>query len=309
MARNPVEHYSKYRTLKVSETLLKLLLSSLARMPLAVNHYIGIGIGLCLYWLPTKSARLTRINLALCFPNKSSQWHKKMSRLSLMESAKILTEAPYLWRSTPEQLQRLVLSVKGEDVLNSALNNNKGIIFITPHLGCWEITSLFMGTRLPLTCLYRPSRVTALDEPIRNSRQNTGARLVPATAQGLKSLLHALRQRQCIGILPDQVPRFGRGVLAPFFSLPAYTMVLVSRLALKNRIPVILIWANRQSAGKGYHLEMQALPNAFYHHDITTSVIVMNNTIETLVRNHPEQYAWSYKRFRKILPEQPDLYE
>ncbi len=303
-----VEHRSQHYLLRAREALFKLLLRMLALLPLSVNQCIGSCIGLCLHLLPTKSAHVTRINLSLCFPNQGNRWQRQMSRLSLMESGKILTEAPYLWRCMPEQIQRLVTSVNGQDILDSALSENKGVVFITPHLGCWEITSLYLGTKLPLTCLYRPSRVKALDDPIRTSRQSTGARLVPATASGLRSMLDALRKRQCIGLLPDQAPRYGAGVLAPFFSLAAYTMVLVSRFAVKNRIPVILIWAHRLPAGRGYQIEMQAMPNEFYSRDITTSAAVLNTTIETLVRAHPEQYTWSYKRFRKIAPEQPEYY-
>lgn len=282
-------------------TIIILILKVFSWLPLWLSHTIGAGIGLCLYYFPNRLRQITLTNLKLCFPEWSQHKQLAIARKSLMEAAKSVTESGALWYWKPPRIRKLVQKVSGEEIYQTAQKKGKGIIVLTPHLGAWEIIGLHLTLTYPdhaLTILYRPPHIPELDQLILHGRERTGAKLVPTTASGVKALYHALAEKQNIGILPDQDPGNSGGVFAPFFGVPANTMVLVSRLARKSGAPVIYIYAERLPLGKGFHLHFQDATDVANDNEVVRSATAINQGIEKCVREHLEQYQWSYKRFK-----------
>jgi KDO2-lipid IV(A) lauroyltransferase len=117
-------------------------------------------------------------------------------------------------------------------------------------------------------------------------------------AGGVRALYQALDRGELVGMLPDQEPGAGNGVFAPLFGIQANSMVLLSRLAIKTGAPVIFAYAERLSHGRGYHLHFLPAPPAINQAPLEHSVAIMNEMVETLIRQKPQQYQWGYKRFR-----------
>lgn len=286
-----------------AEPLIRLIAALLARLPLRLNHALGACIGWLAWALPTEARRISLANLALCFPDKPDAWRRRVARASLMESGKALTEAPWLWRAGASRVQELLApNPEAEQILRRAMQEGRGIIFASPHLGSWEFAGLELATRHPITILYRPPRQTVLEAVIVAGRSTTGARLVPADRMALRQMVRAIEARHCLGILPDQIPKSGTGVFAPFFGEPAHTMTLLGRLARRNEIPVLGIYVRRLPHGRGYRYEILRLGAEIYDSDDIRACTALNQAVETLVRSCPEQYAWSYKRF-SVRPE------
>jgi len=111
-------------------------------------------------------------------------------------------------------------------------------------------------------------------------------------------LMRALKSRQVVGILPDQVPAAGDGVWAPFFGKPAFTMVLPSRLALAGDAIVLVLGAERRPGGAGFdiHVERLAAPLTG---DALHDAAQINRAIEAMVLRFPGQYLWGYNRYKK----------
>jgi Kdo2-lipid IVA lauroyltransferase/acyltransferase len=279
--------------------LLRGTLGLLACLPLRVNHSLGAVLGWIAWILPTRLRRLSLANLALCFPERDAAWHRRTARASLMETGKALTEAPWLWRAGPDRIRALLRGVEGQAHLDRALGHGRGAFLVSPHLGSWEYAGLHLATLGPMTSLYRPPRMKALDTPLRRSREATGARLVPTTPGGIKALRRALQRGEMIGMLPDQTPKGSSGVFAPFFGHPAYTMILLSRLASPRQAPVVFGFAERLPRAAGYRYHCIPAPEAIYSEDPQTAAAAINRAVETLVRQCPEQYVWSYRRFSK----------
>ena len=270
-------------------------------LPLWLSHAIGAGIGRCLYLIPNSLRDITVINLKLCFPEWGSQQRRKITYKSLIETGKSATEIGTLWHWKPSRIAKLVQGVSGEEIVQTAQKKDRGIIFLTPHLGAWEIAGLHLALTYPdhkLTVLYRPQRYKPLDNFILQARERAGARLVPTAARGVKALHHALADKQNIGILPDQDPGNNGGIFAPFFGVSANTMALVSRLAQKSGAPVIYIYAERLPKGKGYHIHFHDASDTVNDSDTVQSATAINQGIEYCVREHPEQYQWNYRRFK-----------
>ena len=176
--------------------------------------------------------------------------------------------------------------------IEAAQARGEGIIFLTPHLGCFEISSLYAAQRLPITVLYRPPRLGWLEGVMRSGRERGQVRLAKADVSGVRLLYKALRRGEAIGLLPDQVPSQGEGEWADFFGRPAYTMTLAGRLAQASGAAVLLASAERQ--GQGYVIRIEPLPL-----DFSLSVPQqINAALERLIRACPAQYLWSYNRYK-----------
>ncbi len=280
-----------------------------ARLPLPLLHAAGVGVGMLLWLLPNNQRRVAAINLRVCLPELSASGHRRLLRRSLIETSKTVLELGPLLLWNGQRALRLVRAVANEAAWDSALAEGRGAIAITPHLGAWEMAGLYLSSRGPLTTLYRPSRLgSALDQLISQRRGRLGARLVPTTSRGVRQLLEGLHNGTALGILPDQDPGPEGGLYVPFFGQPTNTMVLLSRLASKRHTPVFLLYAERLSRGRGYRLHYQRLPDAVSQADLETSAATLNAAIEQAIRRRPEQYLWSYKRFKRRPPGWAPLY-
>ena len=279
-----------------------------AGLPLPVLHGGGALIGWLLWLLPNSQKRVAGRNIQLCFPELSAAARRRLARRSLCHTAKTLLELGPLWLWPGERVLPLVRKTWDESDWRNALEQS-GAIVLTPHLGAWELTGLYISSRYPLTALYRPSRAGPdFDGLVLKARERLGGRLVPTDSAGVRRLLHAVRNKQAAGILPDQDPGPEGGVFAPFFGHPANTMVLLSRIAIRCQAPVFIAYAERLPYGRGFHIHFKPLPEGIRQEPLERSVAVLNQAIEQAIRQIPEQYLWTYKRFKRRPPGLPKLY-
>lgn len=290
---------------RIRALLLKSLLRMLAWLPLRLAHGLGAGLGLLIYRYGRKTTQITRRNLELCFPELSPEQREALVKASLKETGKSLTELGALWFWRMDQARALIRQISGQDQLDAALAQGRGVIIAAPHLGAWELLGLYLPTLRPTTNLYRPPRLATLDPLLRHVRTRSGAQLVPTDVSGVRALLEGLKRGEITGILPDQDPGFGNGVFTPFFGIPTNTMTLLSRLANKSGAAVFISYAERLPNGAGYRLHFTPAPEDIHSRDTRRSAERLNAVIEAAVRAHPTQYQWSYKRF-KTRPEGED---
>jgi KDO2-lipid IV(A) lauroyltransferase len=276
----------------------RLLLRLMGALPLVVLHGIGAFAGLLLWWLPTGQRRVTLTNLALCVPHLAAPERRKLARVSLMHFGRALAEAPRLWLGPAERVRRAMVATHGMECVHDAARLGRGVIMVTPHLGAWEMSSLYFSQFYPLTSLYKPQKSPA-DCVIKAGRERFGARLVPSDGSGVRALMRALRRGKMVGILPDQDPPRGSGVFAPFFDVEAHTPSLVSRLAERSGAPVIYTYVERLPRGRGYRMYFRPAPTHIDDHDRERAATALNKGVERCVNNMPEQYWWGYKRFRR----------
>ena len=212
---------------------------------------------------------------------------------STLENGKGALETFAIWFKPQQKVLKWVKGTTGWEHVDAALQAGKGIIFLTPHLGCFEITSLYYGANNPMAVLYRPPRQAWLMPLITGGRQRGKIALAPANSQGVKQLLQALKRGEAIGILPDQAPLEGEGEWAPFFGRPAYTMTLASKLAQKTGAQVLMAFGERLSFGRGYHIHIRPIASG----GINTPTL-LNVEIERSIQECPAQYLWSYDRYK-----------
>jgi KDO2-lipid IV(A) lauroyltransferase len=262
----------------------------LSHLPLWLLHAIGTAMGLTVYALSSRDRRITRQNLTI-----AGLGNVVSPRQAMTHAGRALLELPWLWLRPQHQIVAKVVAVSGQELVDNARSLGKGVLFLTPHLGCFEITAQYLAAQRPITVLYsRPKQAWLV--PIVEHGRGVNLRIAAADIAGVRTLMRALRNGEDIGMLPDQVPGTGEGVWVPFFGKPAYTMTLAARLA-ESGATVLLIYAERLAHGRGYHVNVRSFPEALTgSRDENTAAI--NRAIEGLVRECPQQYAWNYNRYK-----------
>lgn len=282
--------------------LTKILLHSIAFLSLKNCHRLGGLFGWIISVTPNRHHFVTITNVELCFPEMEPAQQQHLIKKSLIETGKTATEISPMWLWNKEKLYNLIKSIKGEELLQNALKENKGVILAAPHLGNWELIGQYLADKYPTTCMYQKPKINQLDSIIKNGRQRFGAKLVPTDNQGIRAMLKALKNNELICILPDQEPSEGNGVFAPFFGIQAYSMILISRFAKKTGATVLTSYCKRLANGEGYEIIFSPL-DKISEGTLEESATYLNAEIEKCILEIPEQYQWSYKRFRK----QPEI--
>ena len=268
---------------------MRFLFRLLSRLPLALLQGMGGLAGWTVYALSVKFRKHLRENIPLDIENVTeTQVASQMGRGIL--------ELPWLWFRPPQTVVSKVVRVDGWPLVEAAWAAGKGILFLTPHLGCFEITAQYYARFRPMTVLYRKPKQAALAELVERGR-GANLKLAPADLSGVRNLLKALKQGEAVGMLPDQVPGSGEGVWVPFFGRPAYTMTLASRLA-DTGATVLLAYAERLPAGAGYHLKLFPLSQPLTG-TAEEKAAQLNRALEDLIRQCPAQYAWGYNRYKR----------
>lgn len=272
-------------------------------LSLSAGQRLSIGIAPLAVRIPGRARDSILTNLALCFPNLGEAERRCLAQQSLAEGIAAMLELGPLWTWRRERVLALVREVNGLEKLEAAVSSGRGAVLLGPHLGAWEIAGLFASTRVPMTSLYRPPRVRALEHRLRHARERFGARLVPADAGGVRTLFRTLQRGEAVAVLPDQDPGQDGGIFAPFFGVPAKTSTLTARLLAATDAAAILSWAERLEHGRGYRIHFLELdPGLLRCGDIQRATCALNLELESLIRQFPRQYLWSYRRFRHRPP-------
>ena len=255
----------------------------LAYLPLPVLHNLGAVAGWLAWLLSPTYRRHLRDNMAQggVLPARNE---------AIAEAGKTLLELPKIWLRPQDEVVGRVVKLTGWEHVEAALATGRGILFMTPHLGCFEICAQVLAKHRPITVLYRRPKQAWL-APIMEQGRGANLNLAPADMGGVRKLLKALKSGEMVGMLPDQAPGVGEGAWAPFFGRPAYTMTLAPRLA-QTGATVLLCFAERMHYGAGYHLHF-LLPDG----PISTPADI-NQNIERLIRHCPGQYLWGYNRYK-----------
>ncbi|HYE71547.1 MAG TPA: lysophospholipid acyltransferase family protein [Aquabacterium sp.] len=264
------------------------LLRLLAVFPLWLLHAAGLAVG----WLAFLASPTYRRR----FLANAGQAGYALGQVrgAVGQAGKLVAETPRLWFGRTPRIEWVQ-----PGLIDGARSAGRGIVFLTPHLGCFEVTAQGYAARFGrITVLYRPARKAWLRELVATARVRENLAAAPTTLAGVKQMLKALQAGEAVGLLPDQVPPQGLGVWAPFFGQPAYTMTLSARLAQQTGATVLLAWGERLSWGRGYRIHLRAC-SAELPRDPALAAAQVNREMESLIRECPSQYLWGYARYKQ----------
>ena len=262
-------------------------------LPLRWTHALGAVLGKIMLRMSPAYARALQANMAL-----AGYTDVALTEKVIAESGKMVLEWAFLWNRDAAQLLPYGQDRSAVPICQDILKQGKGIIFLTPHLGCFECTAQGYAALVgPITVLYTRPKLPWLQKMIDSGRNKRNVTLAPADLSGVRTLMRALKNGEAIGILPDQTPREGEGVWAPFFGKPAYTMTLVQRLHETFGAPIVLAWGERLPNAAGF--TVRAIPFAEpLERDPLAAATQLNRALEAVIRTCPEQYLWGYNRYK-----------
>lgn len=282
------------------------LLRRIAGWPLPLVAFAGGALGWLAWVFSPSYRRRVAGNTALAGLTPAQR------RRSVAEVGRLFLEVPWLWfRDRERPVLPLIRQWHGTELVEAALADGRGLVLLTPHLGCFEMSACAYAERFgptrPITVLYRPARQAWLADVQTTARNRPNMQAAPASLGGVRQMIRALRKGETLGLLPDQVPPDGQGAWAPFFGRKAYTMTLAARLVQQTGCAVLLTWCERLPGAQGFVMHYAPLPAPLPQGDEEAAAAI-NRAMEWTIRQIPHQYLWGYNRYKgpRSTPVQPE---
>lgn len=281
--------------------LARTILSSLGILPRSLAIAVGLTIGRLGYQLSGRLRRTGQRNLEIAFPEMPAREREELLRGSFLSLGRLLGEFSQLPKATPQKLRGLIeYDQVGLAHLREVEKSKRGIIFLTGHLGCWELHSFgWSALEYPLSFLVRPLDNPRIEEMIESIRTKFGNRAIDKQSAARQSL-RVLREGGTLGILSDLNTQTREGVFVPFFGKLACTTAGIATLALKTDavvIPTCAVW-NKEKRRYFFHGDppVELVRTGDHEKDIELNTARFAAAVERMVRLYPDQWLWIHKR-------------
>ncbi|MEN8357261.1 lysophospholipid acyltransferase family protein [Acinetobacter towneri] len=274
-------------------------LKVISRFPLSFLQLLASCIAILLYSFNSLLKRITGINLKLAYPELDETAYQAFLKKSLKSQCMTYIESIKCWGMPPEYSLNQIKNIYGEQHLTEALANKKGVIVVVAHLGCWELLNAWLNLHAAPMIMYKPNKHKAVDRFMLEARQRLNATLVPTDENGVRAIFKHLKQGGLTVILPHHLPKASGGIYSEFFGQKTLSTTLVSKLASKTQCNIVGLSCIRDETS-GFNVYCSPLSDQILSKDLQTSVGSLNKNLESMINVAPEQYVWSYKRFRKV---------
>lgn len=279
-------------------SLMYLILKLASKLPLWFLQTLAVCVACILNSFNSSIKRITAINIQLDYPQLNDQERTQLIRASVRSQCLTYLEFVKCWDMPPQYSLDLLDKIEGESILTNALANQKGIIVVVPHFGCWELLNAWLNVHTAPMIMYKPNKIKGINRYLLEARQQSRATLVPTDETGIRSIFKHLKSGGLTVILPDHLPKESGGIYADFFQQNTLSATIVSKLASKTQCNVIGLSCVRSSDPSKFNVHCTALSEDILSKNLQLSVEALNHTLQDIINTAPEQYIWSYKRFR-----------
>lgn len=267
----------------------------ITRLPYRLQIKCGAGLGRLLYLFPGQLKKITQINIGLCYPKLTPEEQRRMVKNSFASLGIGLVEAAMAWWLPDKKLQ-ILYKVHGYEHFEKAHAKGKGIILLSPHFTCLEIIGRLMGMRYTFGVMYRPHKKALIAFIHERFRKKHYVSYIPS--HGVHQLLTALKNNMPIWYAYDIDGGRKNSVFAPFFGLQTASLTAVTRIVNLTGAAVVPIGYYRRDDNTGYDIHLYPALESFPSNDLVEDATRLNAILEKIIREHPEQYVWQYKRFK-----------
>ncbi|ENW03694.1 lysophospholipid acyltransferase family protein [Acinetobacter beijerinckii] len=272
------------------------LIKLISRQPIKLGRLVaGLVAGLVTRLPLSKISKIIRLNIKIALPNLTETEYQQLSARAIRNELTSYFEFLSIWGASNEKNIKRVQTVVGEQYLHDALAEQKGLVLIVPHFGTWEVMNAWLSQYTQMTILYKPVKNPDADQFVRDARSREQAHLVPTDESGVRQIFKALKQGGTTAILPDHTPDHG-GEMIEYFGIPLASSSLSAKLIQKTKAKALLIYAKRNEQD-GFDMFIEPIDPRIYEGSAEDGTLVIHQTLEKLIRQYPEHYHWSYKRF------------
>lgn len=283
-----------------------LFLRVFQRMPLGLQAAAGNLLGWLAYYLASKRKQVARRNLELCFPEKTPPEIRQLLKKNILGSVRATLEHGLLIWAGEARIKKLV-QLEGEENLSAHLG--KPLILLAPHFIGLDMGGVRMTAYTRIASLYSRARNPVVDHYLLQARSRFNRTVLTSKHDGIRPVISAIRSGLPFYYLPDQDAGRSESIFVPFFGIPAATVPALSRLAKVTGAKVVPAVTRQLPGGKGYVLKFYPAWENFPGADVETDTRRMNAFIEERIREMPEQYLWTHRRFKTRPEGEPGLYD
>jgi KDO2-lipid IV(A) lauroyltransferase len=280
--------------------LALVFLRAVAALPLPLIWVVGAVLGELLYRGMPRRRHIAATNIRACFPQLGAAAQRRLVRAHFRAFTQAALATPIAWWGSEVRMKRLVRT-PGKEHFERALAEKKPVILLVAHFVAIEIAGMVLAPDYVMIDLYKRPKNLFFDWLIRTRRtrfrHRHGGWLIERR-EGIKPVIRAMRQGGSFFYLSDQDQGRDGAVFVPFFGVPAATLTALTRLTQLTGAVVLPCFARQLPWGRGYELIFRPPLANFPGDDVVADTARMNRVIEEAVREMPEQYFWSHRRFK-----------
>jgi Kdo2-lipid IVA lauroyltransferase/acyltransferase len=296
---------------RLEYALVWLIVKFLGSLPRPLARAAAISLSWAVYLLHIRLRQVGLRNLIMAFPEKSHRERTRILRGEFTSLGRQLAELCLFPKYTAKNVAQVVV-YDGFENFQTALDRGKGVLFLTAHLGAWELSAFAHSLHgHPLHVVMRPMDNVLLDELIRRYRTMHGNTTVDKD-DFVRGLIAAMRSGETVGILMDTNMTPPQGIFVDFFGIPACTASGMARIALRTDAAVVPGFTVWDSVLRKYRLHfdpaVKLIRSGNDEADIVANTALFTRIIEEYVRKYPEQWLWVHRRWKTRPEGQPPLY-
>lgn len=297
----------------VEYRIARALVSGLGLLHRRMAVFVGINIGRIAYMIATGLRDTGMRNLAIAFPEIDEHERRRLLRGCFESLGRLLGEFSQFPKATPEQLASLIeYDPTGLAYLREAERAGRGVIFLTGHIGAWELLSFgWSALEYPISFLVRPIDNRGVEEMIARIRTRFGNRAIDKK-NAAREALRVLHEGGTVGILSDLNTQEFEGVFVPFFGKLACTTKGIAALALKTGavvIPTCAVW-RKEDQRYFFHGDppLELIRTDDKERDIQINTERFAAAVERMIRLYPDQWLWIHKRWKTRPADEAEIY-
>lgn len=288
------------------------VLKTVGAMPLPLARATGATVARMLLALAPRLRKTAEFNLRLAFPEWSDDQRQATLRGMTRSLGWMAAEFARMPGYTRENIAKVIV-LDGHENFLEGQRRGKGVLFLTAHLGAWELSSFAHGLYgYSLHYMARPLDNVRLDALVNRYRGLSGNKPIFKN-ESARAMLKILKDAGTVGILADQNTMPQEGVFVDFFGTPACTSAGIARVALHTEAAVVPGYAVWDPALGKYRLRFEAplelIRTGDAERDIVENTKRFARVTEEIIRKHPEQWAWVHARWKTRPKGEPPLYD
>lgn len=273
------------------------LLWLVIQLPYSILLKLGRLVGWLMYLFMAERREIARVNLQLCFPEWSEAERRRVLKENFASNGIALFEMAIAWWWPQQRLAGLA-RIEGLEHLRDAAAQGRGVVLMSAHFTTLEIGAALLGQKATIDGMYREHKNAAFDYVQRRGRERHNADAVAVEREDVRSMLKSLRKGRAIWYAPDQ--DYGRkaSVFVPLFGVTAATVTATATFARLGKALVVPFTQTRLPNGQGYLLTVHPPLENFPQGDEQGDALRINQWVEQVILQQPEQYMWVHRRFK-----------
>lgn len=278
----------------------------LGQFPTSFRHALGRFIGNYIYRHKKKRRNIVATNLKIAFPQLDEDARDELVRKNLQWYACAMMDYSILFFASKHRILKLV-QIDGQEHIDKAIKTNQSIIILLAHSAMLEFSPVALGSRFEIFGSYKTSKNALLDWMIAKSRCRF-AKFVVSRDEGLRKLVKALSPNRLMIFLPDEDLGIDNAIFVPFFGKNKATLTTTSRITKMGKAVALPIFSWYDAELKKYRTQVLPALENYPSKNVEADAKALNNALEELINQHPEQYMWQMKWYRTRPEGEPDLY-